>query len=304
MKRLLASLTVVLTATAAPALAQDSLLEDAQSYFEAIPTVVPAPKDNAIIHDKVHLGKMLYFDPRLSSSHLLSCNTRHNVDLSGANGLSTSVGHGWQKEPRNAPTVLNALFKVAQFWDGHAEDLKTQAKGPIQAGVEMNSKPERVVKVLKSMPTYVDAFAAAFPGEEDPVTFDNVAKAIEAFETTPITPSARFDQYLEGNANVLTDHEKKGLQIFMDKGCVACHNGVNIGGNDYYPFGVVEQLGANILPRNDKGRFAVTDTATDQYVFRAPPLRNLVLTAPYFHSGNVWNLKQAMSLMGTAQAKN
>ncbi|MEI2385944.1 cytochrome-c peroxidase [Breoghania sp. JC706] len=301
MKRLLASLTVVLMTSAAPAIAQDQLLEDAKSYFEPIPTVVPAPKDNAITHDKVHLGKMLFFDPRLSSSHLLSCNTCHNVGLAGADGLSTSVGHGWQKGPRNAPTVLNALFNVAQFWDGRAEDLKAQAKGPIQAGVEMNSKPERVVEVLKSIPDYVETFKAAFPGEEDPVTFDNVAKAIEAFETTLITPASRFDQYLEGNTTVLTADEKDGLKLFMDKGCVACHNGVNIGGNDYYPFGVVEQPGADILPRADKGRFAVTDTASDEYVFRAPPLRNVALTAPYFHSGNVWHLKQAVAVMGTAQ---
>ncbi|HHH38609.1 MAG TPA: cytochrome-c peroxidase, partial [Sedimenticola sp.] len=256
---------------------------------------------NAITREKVELGKMLYFDPRLSRSQLISCNTCHNMGMGGDDNLPTSVGHGWQKGPRNAPTVLNAVFNVAQFWDGRAEDLKAQAKGPVQAGVEMANKPEAVVVTLKSMPEFVARFQKAFPGEKDPVTFDNMAKAIEAFEATLITPASRFDQYLEGNEAALNDQEKMGLALFMDKGCSSCHNGVNLGGNGYFPFGLVKKPGADILPPGDKGRFKVTKTASDEYVFRAAPLRNIELTAPYFHSGQVWELKQAVEIMGTAQ---
>src|SRR5690606_5375180 len=176
-----------------------------------------------------------------------------------------------------------------------------QAKGPIQAAVEMNATPDRVLFVLYSLPQYQQRFALAFPGEADPVTFDNAAKAIAVFEATLITPGARFDQYLEGNNAVLNETEKQGLRLFMDSGCASCHNGVNVGGGEYYAFGVVEQPGADILPRDDKGRFAVTETATDEYVFRAPSLRNVALTAPYFHSGKVWDLTQAVGVMATSQ---
>ena len=133
------------------------------------------------------------------------------------------------------------------------------------------------------------------------MTFDNFAKAVEAFEATLITPASPFDQYLEGNANALTDQQKAGLKLFMEKGCSSCHNGINVGGQDYFPFGVVEKPGADVLPSGDKGRFAVTKTASDDYVFRAAPLRNVALRAPYFHSGQVWSLKQAVGVMSEAQ---
>ncbi len=165
----------------------------------------------------------------------------------------------------------------------------------------MNSTPERVIATLKSMPEYVARFERSFLGEAEPVTFDNVAKAIEAFEATLITPGSHFDQFLEGNVNALTAHEKEGLRLFMDKGCANCHYGVNVGGDDYYTFGVFEKPGAEILPPGDKGRFAVTNTVGDEYVFRSPSLRNVTLTAPYFHSGKVWGLKQAVAVMGSSQ---
>lgn len=287
---------------AAPQIASaNELLEEAKDYFKPIPSVVPAVKDNAVTSDKIELGKMLFFEPRLSASALISCNTCHNLGMGGDDNLETSIGHGWQKGPRNAPTVLNAVFNIAQFWDGRAEDLKAQAKGPVQAGVEMASTPERVETTLKSMPAYVEAFTKAFPGEDKPVTFDNMAKAIEAFEATLITPYSRFDQFLEGNTKVMTAMVQEGLQLFMDKGCASCHAGVNIGGEGYYPFGVVEKPGADILPSGDKGRFAVTQTADEEYVFRAGPLRNIELTAPYFHSGKVWDLEQAVAIMAASQ---
>jgi cytochrome c peroxidase len=165
----------------------------------------------------------------------------------------------------------------------------------------MNATPEHVVQVLSSMPDYVEQFKKAFPNEPSPVTFDNFAKAVEAFETTLITPAARFDQYLEGAENALSEREKSGLKLFMTKGCVACHNGINVGGQGYFPFGVVENPGAEVLPASDKGRFNVSKTASDEYVFRAAPLRNVALRAPYFHTGQVWSLKQAVGVMGSAQ---
>lgn len=279
----------------------DTLMGRARELFKPLPATLPVVRNNAVTHEKIELGKMLFFDPRLSASGVFSCNSCHNLGLGGVDGLETSVGHGWQKGPRNAPTVLNAVLNVAQFWDGRAEDLKAQAKGPIQAGVEMNSTPDRVMAVLNSIPAYKAKFADAFPNEKTPVSFDNVAMAIEAFEATLTTPAAPFDQYLEGKADALTDTQKAGLELFIDKGCAGCHNGVNVGGHDYFPFGVVTKPGAEILPPGDKGRFAVTKTADDEYVFRAPTLRNVALTAPYFHSGKVWDLRQAVAVMGSSQ---
>ena len=247
------------------------------------------------------LGAKLFFDPRISRSGVFSCNSCHNVGMAGVDGLDTSVGHGWQKGPRNSPTVQNAVFNAAQFWDGRAPDLAAQAKGPVQAGVEMNNTPERVVETLASMPGYVEAFAAAFPSEGGAISFDNMARAIEAFEATLITPNSRFDQFLQGDLAILDEAERRGLQAFMDQGCVSCHNGVNVGGQDYYPFGVVERPGGAVLPRGDRGRYMVTETATDEYVFRAAPLRNIELTAPYFHSGTVWDLEEAVAIMGASQ---
>jgi cytochrome c peroxidase len=269
--------------------------------FEPIPEDPPALEDNPITAEKVELGKMLYLDPRLSQSWLISCNTCHNLGLGGVDLLETSVGHGWQQGPRNAPTVLNAVYNVAQFWDGRAADLHEQAMGPVQAAVEMNNTPERVVQTLSSIPEYVERFQAAFPDDPDPVSFTNMAMAIEAFEATLITPGSRFDDYLRGDEDALSLDEKEGLTLFVHKGCAGCHAGVNMGGAGYYPFGVVEKPGAAILPPGDKGRFVVTQSAADEYVFKAPSLRNIALTAPYFHAGGVWNLGGAVDVMATAQ---
>jgi len=298
MKPLLPVLLLSLS-LAAPATA-DELRDRALEIFKPLPSTIPSVKGNKITPEKIELGKALFFDPRLSASGVFSCNSCHNLATGGDDNLPTSIGHGWQKGPRNAPTVLNAVLNEAQFWDGRAEDLKAQAKGPIQAGVEMANTPANVVATLNSMPQYVQWFRAAFPGERTPVSFDNMAKAIEAFEATLMTP-APFDAFLNGDTDALSADQKKGLALFMDKGCAACHSGVNVGGHGYYPFGVVEKPGADILPLNDKGRFAVTATADDQYVFRASPLRNIAVTAPYFHSGEVWDLKQAVAVMGSSQ---
>lgn len=281
--------------------ADDDLMEAARQTFKPIPSVVPAVKDNPVTHEKVELGKMLFFDPRVSASGIISCNTCHNLGTGGVDAGPTSVGHGWQRGPRRAPTVYNAVFNVAQFWDGRAADLKTQAKGPVQASVEMNATPDHVINTLNSMNDYVAMFKRAFPSEPWPVTFDNFARAIEAFEAILITPAAPFDQYLEGNTNALDDQQKTGLKLFMEAGCSACHNGINVGGQDYFRFGAIEKPSTSLLPTADKGRFAVTKAASDEYVFRAAPLRNVALRPPYFHSGQVWSLKRAVGVMAEVQ---
>lgn len=281
--------------------AEDDLMKAARRTFRPIPSVVPAVKDNPVTHEKIELGKMLFFDPRISASGIISCNTCHNLGTGGVDAGPTSVGHGWQLGPRRAPTVYNAVFNVAQFWDGRAPDLKAQEKGPVQASAEMNATPEHVINTLSSMSDYVIMFKKAFPDEASPVTFDNFARAIEAFEAILITPAAPFDQYLEGNANALNDQQKAGLKLFVETGCSSCHNGINVGGQDFFSFGAVERPGASLLPSADKGRSAVTNVVSDEYVFRAAPLRNVALRPPYFHSGQVWSLKKAVGVMAEVQ---
>ena len=292
-----AALAAMLTA---PAFADDGLRSHANDLFDPIPLSTPDLEDNIVSRQRVDLGAMLFFDPRMSRSGLFSCQSCHNVGLGGVDGLTTSIGHGWQAGPRNSPTVYNAVFNIAQFWDGRAEDLAAQAMGPVVAGVEMNNTPDRLIETLNSMEEYVASFEEAFPGEDDPVTFENFALAIESFEATLTTPNSRFDQFLNG-ADSLTEQEIRGLEAFIDEGCAACHAGVNMGGEGYYPFGLVERPGAEVLPEGDRGRFQVTETAADDYVFRASPLRNIELTAPYFHSGAVWSLEEAVAVMGVSQ---
>jgi len=280
--------------------AADALRKAAESMFQPLPLTIPALNENTVTPEKIELGKALFFDPRLSASGVFSCASCHNLATGGDDNMETSVGHGWQKGPRNSPTVLNSVLNEAQFWDGRAADLAAQAKGPIQAGVEMANTPAQVEATLLSMPDNVNWFTAAFPGEAAPVSFDNMAMAIEAFEATLITP-APFDAWLNGDDAALSDEAKAGTARFIEKGCSSCHSGVNVGGHGYYPFGLIENPGSDILPPGDKGRFAVTETVDDEYVFRASPLRNLALTAPYFHSGKVWDLSVAVQIMAESQ---
>ncbi len=292
---------VALSAVAGEALAAEDLLTKARQHFEPIPQQVPVIEDNAANPEKVQLGKMLFFEPRLSKSGLISCNSCHNISTGGADNLERSVGHRWQLGGRNAPTVLNAVYNIDQFWDGRADDLKTQATGPMQAGVEMASTPERVLGVLNSIPDYIAAFKAAFPDDRDPVSMQNAGRAIEVFEATLITPNAPFDRYLGGEEDALDDQQKRGLELFIAKNCVQCHNGKNIGGNTYRVFGEVQAPAPDVRPADDLGRFNVTKDEADKYAFRVAPLRNVALTAPYFHSGHVWDLAHAVKIMAQTQ---
>jgi cytochrome c peroxidase len=286
------------TPAAAPV---DPLLARAQALFEPIPLMPPELPGNPAAPAKVALGKMLYFDPRLSASHAISCASCHNLGLGGTDIASTSLGHRSQQGGRNSPTVLNAVFNTAQFWDGRAADLEQQAGGPLVNPVEMASPEKHVAEQLNGIPGYLPAFNAAFPGESDPINLANVRKAIAVFEATLLTPNAPFDRYLRGDSSALSAVEKQGLTLFMEKGCVSCHGGINVGGAMYAPFGLVAKPSARILPLADKGRFAVTKSASDEYVFKVPSLRNIALTPPYFHAGQVWDLREAIEVMGTAQ---
>ncbi len=295
--------TVLLIITGIPVVlaAGDPLLKQAQALFQPIPETAPTIEGVPMTAEMIALGKALFFDPRLSESHNISCNTCHQIGLGGVDMLPTSIGHKWQRGGRNAPTVLNAVFNTAQFWDGRAADLGEQAVGPIQNPIEMAISHEHAVVMLNGIPGYKPMFAAAFPADQGPVSISHVGTAIAAFEATLLTPNAPFDQYLRGDDSALSSGQKNGLKLFIDKGCAACHNGINVGGGMYAPFGVVERPGADFLPPADKGRFQVTRTTSDEYVFKVPTLRNIELTPPYFHSGKSWDLKQAVGVMAESQ---
>lgn len=299
------AMVLAATLTVGPAGAQESqqspLMEDARFYFEPIPAEPPELPGNELTPAKVELGKMLFFDPRLSKSQFVSCNSCHVLGLGGTDGRDTSLGHRWELGGRNAPTVLNAVFNVDQFWDGRAEDLEDQAGGPMENPIEMGFTHEGVVNTLRSMPGYVEAFKKAFPDEENPVTIGNTKRAIAAFEATLITPNAPFDRFLEGEADALSEQQKRGLRLFIDSGCVSCHNGVNAGGEQYMKFGVVEAPAEKYRPPADLGREEVTGDEADRYVYKVPSLRNIALTAPYFHTGQAWTLEEAISVMGKTQ---
>ncbi|NPA12646.1 MAG: cytochrome-c peroxidase [Aquificae bacterium] len=295
MKKLKFALLSLAVASTSVLASDTELLNQAKKYFKPLPKEMPAPKDNPTTPEKVKLGKKLYYDPRLSLSGIISCNTCHNLATFGVDNVETALGHQFKTGGRNSPTVLNAGFHTAQFWDGRAKTLEDQAKGPILAHVEMAMpNPEFVVLKLKTIPGYVKEFKKVFGGK-DPITYDNVAKAIAAFERTLTTPS-RFDKFLKGDTNALTKKEKEGLKLFIDKGCATCHNGVAVGGEMFTKFGIVKPY-----PTADLGKYKITKKEEDKFVFKVPSLRNIAMTYPYFHDGAVWSLKDAVRIMAETQ---
>ncbi len=244
----------------------------------------------------VELGKKLFFDPRLSKSGFISCNSCHNLSMGGTDNLKTSIGDHWHEGPINAPTVLNSSMNVAQFWDGRAADLKAQAGGPIANPGEMGFSHELAVGVLQSIPGYVAEFKTVFGN--DKVTITEVTKAIAAFEETLVTPNSRFDKWLKGDKKALSAEETAGYKLFKESGCVACHNGPAVGGNSYQKMGVVEPYKTN---NKAEGRSAVTGKDADRFNFKVPMLRNVELTYPYFHDGEANTLHQAVETMGRIQ---
>ena len=260
---------------------------------EPIQPIAPVKEINLA---QVELGKKLYFDPRLSKSGFISCNSCHNLSMGGTDNLKTSIGHNWQRGPINAPTVLNSSMNVAQFWDGRAADLKAQAGGPIANPGEMAFSHTLAIDVLKSIPDYVIEFKQVF-GTDEP-NIDEVTQAIAEFEKTLVTPNSRFDQWLLGNQDALTAEERAGYQLFKASGCVACHNGPAVGGNSFQKMGVVEPYQAKSPA---EGLSAVTGNDADRFKFKVPTLRNVALTYPYFHDGEAETLTEAVDVMGRLQ---
>ncbi|MEZ4403564.1 MAG: cytochrome c peroxidase [Kofleriaceae bacterium] len=245
----------------------------------------------------IELGRQLYADPRLSKSQEVSCNTCHGLATFGVDNLATSKGHRGQLGARNSPTVMNAAGQFVQFWDGRAATVEEQAKGPMLNPVEMAMPDEaHVVAVVRSIPGYVKAFADAFPGPAEPITFDTIAAAIGAFERQLVTP-APFDRYLAGDDSALSAQAQHGLAVFMASGCTACHSGPLLGGTTYMKTGLVAPY-ANAA---DLGRFAVTGVESDRFLFKVPTLRNIAKTAPYFHDGAIADLPTAIKEMGRIQ---
>ncbi|WP_233570544.1 cytochrome-c peroxidase [Prosthecochloris sp. ZM_2] len=252
----------------------------------------------AVITDTamVELGKKLYFDPRLSLSGFISCNSCHNLSMGGSDNLKSSIGHKWAKGPINSPTVLNSNLNLAQFWDGRARDLKEQAGGPIENPGEMAFTHELAVDLLESIPGYVDEFSAVFGTEA--IDIDKITTAIAAFEETLVTPDSRFDLWLKGDDSALNDEELDGYKLFKSSGCTACHNGPGLGGNSFQKMGLVEPYQATSPV---EGRSAVTGKDADRFNFKVPTLRNVELTYPYFHDGEAETLAEAVEVMGRIQ---
>ena len=262
---------------------------------EPITPIRPAQEINLA---QAELGKKLYFDPRLSKSGFISCNSCHNLSMGGSDNLTSSIGHKWQQGPINSPTVLNSSLSVAQFWDGRAADLKEQAGGPIANPGEMAFTHTLAVSVLESIPGYVNEFKLVFG--EDGVDIAKVTEAIAEFEKTLVTPNSRFDQWLLGNEDALSADEVAGYTLFKGSGCVACHNGAAAGGTTFQKMGVVEPYKTD---NPDEGRFAVTGKDADRFNFKVPTLRNVELTYPYFHDGAAWTLEEAVNTMGRIQRR-
>lgn len=268
-------------------------MEDYAFYrdiFEPLPALPPIPADNSLTQEKIELGKMLFFEPRISSSGVISCATCHNPALGWTDRIPRATGHEGQVGDRNTPTVLNAGFLDAQFWDGREPDLEGQALGPIEADIEMAMDIDEAITRLQEFDLYHEHFAAAFPGESDPINPHNVAQAIASFERTLNTPNSPFDRFLRGDDNAMTDLQKQGMATFVDAGCIACHNGPNLSDSQFHRF--------ELPGSTDEGRFVVSGDEADRFAFRTPTLRNVAVTYPYFNNGSVAELRDAINLMG------
>ncbi|MEK6750018.1 MAG: cytochrome-c peroxidase [Pseudomonadota bacterium] len=278
--------------------------------MEALPTLPAIPKDNPLSAAKIELGKMLFFEPRLSWDGTVACNTCHNVMSSGTDNRPVSVGISAQKGSRSAPTVWNAAFMTTQFWDGRATTLEDQAKNPILNPIMMGMPDQDyVLKRLRAIPEYQQKFSQAFGGR-DAITFDNIARAIASYERTLITPNSALDRYLKGDKNALSRQALSGMKLVEETGCIACHNGVNFAGPDA-PVGEGSfQKFPTYLDNKyvklydllaDSGRFGVTKNESDKNLWRVPTWRNIALTAPYFHNGAVKTLAEAVRVMAKTQ---
>jgi cytochrome c peroxidase len=260
---------------------------------EPIQAITPVKNINLA---QVELGKKLFFDPRLSKSGFISCNSCHNLSMGGTDNLKTSIGHHWQQGPINSPTVLNSSLNIAQFWDGRAATLKDQAGGPIANPGEMASSHTVAVDILQSIPGYTIEFKQVFGTEK--INIDQVTQAIAEFEKTLVTPNSRFDQWLLGNQTAISSTELAGYQLFKQVGCIACHNGEAVGGNSFQKMGLVQPYKTN---NKAQGLAGITGKEVDRFKFKVPTLRNIEMTYPYFHDGEVESLTEAVDIMAKIQ---
>jgi len=277
----------------APPIDARALLARARVDFQSLAEVADNPA-NPMTEEKIALGRKLYFDTRLSKNHDVSCESCHHLAEWGVDGEPTSLGHRGQRGDRNAPTVYNAGFHLAQFWDGRAADLEEQAKGPLLNPLEMALPDEQAATaVIASIPGYVEEFQQVFPDEG--VTYENIARAIAAFERK-LSTRAPFDDFLEGNTDALSEDQQRGLAVFYEAGCVTCHTGMGVGGHSYQKLGVRKPFVAH-----DQGRFVITGNDADRHVFKVPSLRNVARTGPYLHDGSVATLPDMVALMAEYQ---
>ena len=280
---------------------EEDLLDQAKQIFGPLPQVMILDK-NPVTPEKVKLGKMLFYETRISIDGTVSCVRCHPLSLYAADGLTKSIGNNCKINPRNAPTILNAAAQIAAHWIGNRTGVEDQAKqsviGPPSFGMPSY---EAVEKKLKEIKGYVPLFKDAYPGERDPISVDNFAKAVGAFERTLVTPS-RFDAFVKGDQTALTDNQKRGLKTFIETGCIMCHSGTYVGGQMYQKFGVFEPYWQYTKSKDvDEGRYVITKDENDKYLFKVPMLRNVEMTSPYFHDGSAGRLHDAIWVMGKVQ---
>ncbi len=279
----------------------ETLLSQAKQAFGQLPATISS-EGNPITPEKVALGKVLFYETRISVDGTVSCARCHPMGLYAADGLKKSIGNNSKLNQRNAPTILNAAGQISAHWIGNRLSVEDQAKqaltGPPSFGMPSYEAAEKKLKEIKR---YLPLFQKVFPGQKEPVTADNFAKAVGSFERTLVTPS-RFDAYLKGTKTSLSEPEKRGLQTFMQTGCAGCHSGSYLGGQMYQKFGTIQPYWKYTKSADiDEGRYTVTKNESDKYVFKVPILRNVEKTAPYFHDGSIDHLYDAIWIMGKVQ---
>lgn len=263
--------------------------------------ITPIPQTLSISKTKAKLGKKLFFDVRLSANNQVACASCHNLNKAGTDGLPIAKGINHKIGLVNTPTVFNAVFNFVQDWNGRAESLAEQAKGPLFTSFEMGNKtPDKLLALFKNDPTYINLFKQAFPKQTPSIEL--ATQALQAYQSTLITPNSRFDQYLKGDQKALSKLELKGYQLFQNLGCISCHNGINIGGNMYQTAGIFAPLTPNTpTQKNWPDRYDVTGLESDHHKVKVPSLRNIVATAPYLHDGSIATLSKLIKTMGHSQ---
>ncbi|MCG8996456.1 cytochrome-c peroxidase [Laribacter hongkongensis] len=279
------------------ALPEDPLATTPAWTRDALIPLHPAALPEA--NDKTRLGERLFFDKRLSGNNTIACASCHDPERGGTDRLAVSSGVDNRQGSINSPTVFNASLHFAQFWDGRADTLEAQAVGPIHNPVEMASGWPEIIDRLSADPAYRSAFAGLYP---EGISATAILDAIASYERTLLTPNSRFDRFLDGDERILTPLELTGYRCFLDYGCASCHQGVALGGNMYQRFGVMQDYfaGRPVSP-SDLGRYNITGKEEDRHVFKVPSLRNIAVTAPYFHDASAGTLEEAVAVMGSYQ---